>query len=90
MNETTGPNAEAGSYTVNGARLALDVLVDSTRHWIGAFFLAGLMLVIAGAAMVLVFAPKSHPPAPAPQPVPEPKPVTEEKEPTPGGEAGIA
>jgi hypothetical protein len=57
---------------------------------IGAFFLAGLMLVIAGAAMVLVFAPKSHPPAPAPQPVPEPKPVTEEKEPTPGGEAGIA
>ena len=57
---------------------------------IGAFFLAGLMLVIAGAAMVLVFAPKSHPPAPAPQPVPEPKPVTEEKAPTPGGEAGIA
>ena len=57
---------------------------------IGAFFLAGLMLVIAGAAMVLVFAPKGHPPAPAPQPVPEPKPVTEEKEPTPGGEAGIA
>ena len=57
---------------------------------IGAFFLAGLMLVIAGAAMVLVFAPKSHPPAPATQPVPEPKPVTEDKEPTPGGEAGIA
>ena len=24
VNETTGPNAEAGSYTVNGARLALD------------------------------------------------------------------
>ena len=57
---------------------------------INSFFIAGLMLVIAGAAMVLVFAPKGHPPAPAPQPVPEPKPVSEEKEPTPGGEAGIA
>ena len=57
---------------------------------IGPMFIAGLMLVIAGAAMVLVFAPKGHPPAPAPQPVPEPKPVTEEKEPTPGGETGIA
>ncbi|QDT75034.1 hypothetical protein [Lacipirellula limnantheis] len=57
---------------------------------IGAFFLAGLMLVIAGAAMVLVFAPKPHPPAPAPQPVPEPKPIAEEKQPTAGGEAGIA
>lgn len=64
--------------------------VNGLWDQIGAFFLAGLMLVIAGAAMVLVFAPKSHPPAPAPQPVPEPKPVTEEKEPTPGGEAGIA
>jgi len=30
---------------------------------IDAFFLAGLILVIAGAAMVLVFAPKSPPPA---------------------------
>jgi hypothetical protein len=59
---------------------------------IGAFFLAGLMLVIAGAAMVLVFAPKGHPPAPAPKPVPEPMPVTEEKktETAAGGEAGIA
>ena len=57
---------------------------------IGAFFLAGLLLVIAGAAMVLVVAPKGHPPAPTPQPVPEPKPVTDEKEPTPGGGTGIA
>ena len=30
---------------------------------VSAFFLAGLILVIAGAAMVLVFAPKSPPPA---------------------------
>ncbi len=29
---------------------------------VDAFFLAGLILVIAGAAMVLVFAPKSPPP----------------------------
>lgn len=57
---------------------------------IGAFFLAGLILVIAGAAMVLVFAPKGHPPAPSAQPAPDPKPVTEEDEPTPGGETGIA
>lgn len=56
---------------------------------IGAFFLAGLMLVIAGAAMVLVFAPKGHPPAPQPVPKPEPTPVNQEKEPTPG-ETGIA
>ncbi len=55
---------------------------------IGAFFLAGLMLVIAGAAMVLVFAPKGHPPAPAPAPKPEPKPIEEEKSAT--GETGIA
>jgi hypothetical protein len=55
---------------------------------IGAFFLAGLMLVIAGAAMVLVFAPKGHPPAPQPVPKPEPKPVEEEKSTT--GETGIA
>jgi hypothetical protein len=55
---------------------------------INSFFIAGLMLVIAGAAMVLIFAPKSHPPAP--QPIPEPKPVAEEKEPTPGSETGIA
>lgn len=55
---------------------------------IGPLFLAGLMLVIAGAAMVLVFAPKSHPPAPQPVPKPEPKPVEEEK--PAGGETGIA
>jgi hypothetical protein len=47
-----------------------------------AFFYAGLILVIAGAAMVLVFAPKGGPhapspdPAPAPVPPPSPDPVT--------------
>jgi hypothetical protein len=55
---------------------------------IGAFFLAGLMLVIAGAAMVLVFAPKGHPPAPQPVPKPEPKPIEEDK--PAAGETGIA
>ncbi len=43
------------------------------------FFLAGLILVIAGSAMVLVFAPKgapqSHPPAPAPTTEPAPQPT---------------
>jgi hypothetical protein len=46
---------------------------------LGPFFYAGLILVIAGAAMVLVFAPKSGPhapahasPAPAPEPAPDP------------------
>ncbi|MEO2050016.1 MAG: hypothetical protein ABGX16_25960 [Pirellulales bacterium] len=34
---------------------------------IGALFLAGLILVIAGAAMTLVFAPKGSPPAPRSQ-----------------------
>jgi hypothetical protein len=49
---------------------------------IGPMFLAGLILVIAGAAMVLVFAPKGHGPHPAPAPVPaappkeEPAPAT--------------
>jgi hypothetical protein len=47
---------------------------------LGAFFYAGLILVIAGAAMVLVFAPKggphaAHPPAPAPIPTP-PDPIS--------------
>ena len=59
---------------------------------IGPMFLAGMMLVIAGAAMVLVFAPKGHPPAPAPQPTPGPLPThePESKEPSSPGEAGIA
>jgi hypothetical protein len=50
---------------------------------LGPFFYAGLILVIAGAAMVLVFAPKSGPhapahaaPAPAPEPAPAPDPVS--------------
>jgi hypothetical protein len=41
---------------------------------VGPMFLAGLILVIAGAAMVLIFAPKGHPPA-AKAPSPEPAPV---------------
>ncbi len=36
---------------------------DGLWEQVDAFFLAGLILVIAGAAMVLVFAPKSPPPA---------------------------
>ncbi len=43
------------------------------------FFIAGLILVIAGAVMVLVFAPKGHPPA-KPAPVIEPPaPVSQEE-----------
>jgi hypothetical protein len=41
---------------------------------IGPMFLAGLIIVIAGAAMVLVFAPKGHLPAPATAPKPTPLP----------------
>ena len=41
---------------------------------INPWFIAGLMLVIAGAVMVLVFAPKGHAPAPAPAPMPDPRP----------------
>lgn len=48
---------------------------------IGPMFLAGLILVIAGAAMVLVFAPKGHLPAPAPAPKPTPPPVEPAAEP---------
>jgi hypothetical protein len=40
-------------------------------------FLAGLILVIAGAVMVLVFAPKGHAPASAPA---SPAPATDVKE----------
>jgi hypothetical protein len=39
-----------------------------------ARFIAGLMLAITGAAMVLVFAPKGHPAAPAPAAPPAPAP----------------
>jgi hypothetical protein len=43
---------------------------------VNALFVAGLLLVIAGAAMVLVFAPKgSPPPKPAPAPTPPPIPT---------------
>jgi hypothetical protein len=44
---------------------------------LGPFFYAGLILVIAGAAMVLVFAPKGSPHAPAPVPAPTPVPIPE-------------
>jgi MFS family permease len=46
---------------------------------VNALFVAGLLLVIAGAAMVLVFAPKGSPPpkpAPAPTPIPTEYPGT--------------
>jgi MFS family permease len=48
---------------------------------IGPMFLAGLILVIAGAVMVLVFAPKGHAPAAAMPvtPAPEPKQTDEAK-----------
>lgn len=42
---------------------------------LGPFFYAGLILVIAGAAMVLVFAPKGGPHAPAHAPAPTPAPL---------------
>jgi hypothetical protein len=53
---------------------------------VGPMFLAGLILVIAGAAMVLVFAPKAapHAPQPAPAPVPTP-PIPTEATTTEGG-----
>jgi hypothetical protein len=47
-------------------------------------FLAGLILVVAGAAMVLVFAPKGHPPKhePAVEKKPEPSPEEKPESPT--------
>jgi hypothetical protein len=41
---------------------------------VSAMFLAGLILVIAGAAMVLVFAPKGTPPPPSVEPKTSPAP----------------
>jgi hypothetical protein len=58
---------------------------DDLVSEIGPMFLAGLILVIAGAAMVLVFAPKSHAPAPAiipVAPIPEPPVPAETNQPT--------
>jgi hypothetical protein len=50
---------------------------------VGPMFLAGLILVIAGAAMVLVFAPKGGPhTATVPTPAPEPPPPIPAVEPT--------
>lgn len=48
---------------------------------VNALFVAGLLLVIAGAAMVLVFAPKgSPPPKPVPAPNPSEQPASESPE----------
>jgi hypothetical protein len=51
------------------------VIASHLTDKINAMFLAGLILVIAGSAMVLVFAPKGHGPhpAPAPEPIAAPK-----------------
>jgi hypothetical protein len=51
------------------------IIASHLTDKINAMFLAGLILVIAGSAMVLVFAPKGHGPhpAPAPEPIPAPK-----------------
>ena len=43
---------------------------------VSPMFLAGLMLVIAGAAMVLVFAPKGAPPKAPTKPEPKPAAAT--------------
>lgn len=55
---------------------------------IGPLFLAGLILVIAGAAMVLVFAPKGAPHAAAPAPAPVAQPAAAEAPETPPAAAG--
>ena len=47
-----------------------------------AGFFAGLMLVIAGSAMVLVFAPKGPPPTKQPEPIEEKQPETKKSEST--------
>ncbi|MDZ4656660.1 MAG: hypothetical protein SH868_03675 [Bythopirellula sp.] len=48
---------------------------------VNALFVAGLLLVIAGAAMVLVFAPKGSPlPKPVPAPIPSEQPASESPE----------
>jgi hypothetical protein len=73
-----------------GAPVVATLVSTASQGLIGtlsAFFYAGLILVIAGSAMVLVFAPKGGPHAPAPPPA-EPKP--EEPSPSadkPAGEA---
>jgi hypothetical protein len=56
------------------------------------FFLAGMILVIAGAAMVLVFAPKGHAPAPATAPATTPPlpPAAAQDSPAPPAEAAPA
>ena len=41
------------------------MVIKQTAGQVSLWFVAGLMLVIGGAVMVLVFAPKSGPPKPA-------------------------
>jgi MFS family permease len=45
-----------------------EIVAKSMYHEIGPLFYAGLILVVVGAVMVLVFAPKHHPPKPTPEP----------------------
>lgn len=54
----------------------VSTMSDGLLSKVGPFFLAGLILAIAGSAMVLVFAPKGgpHPPATAPAPTTQPAP----------------
>ena len=49
----------------------VNTLVDGAWGEIRPSFIAGLMLVIAGAAMVLIFAPKGGPAPAAPAPPPK-------------------
>jgi hypothetical protein len=58
------------------------VSIAVARLWgnIGPMFLAGLILVIAGAVMVLVFAPKGHAPAAPVHESPKPVPIEEANE----------
>ncbi len=60
----------------------VSTMTEGLLGQLGAMFLAGLILTIAGAAMVLVFAPKGGPPAPVvvvqpPAEAPPPAPVSE-------------
>jgi hypothetical protein len=51
------------------------LILARTVDQVGAFFLAGLIMVVIGAVTVLVFAPKGQPhghASPPPKPVPAP------------------
>jgi hypothetical protein len=55
-----------------GGAPVVNVLYDAYRHnllgELHPVFIAGLILVVAGAAMVLVFAPRGAPPVKSPAP----------------------